>query len=122
MQGMKKLALLGMILFGGIVAAAETHIRDKENNPVNRKIRKEIIIPEQRYVFDTDEENDNEEMTDLKNMLEKPKARFTMQGCRQKKGTHYEKTYALVAFTSSLRLILKLGVDLDYCLDVTDLN
>ena len=70
MQGVKKLAPLGMILFDGIVAAAETHIRDKENNPVNRKLRKEIIIPEQRYVFDTDEENDNEEMTDLKNMLE----------------------------------------------------
>ena len=57
-----------------------------------------------------------------KNRLEKAKARFTMQGCRQLKGIHYRKTYAPVAFASSLRLVLKLGVDLDYCLDVTDLK
>ena len=45
-----------------------------------------------------------------------------MQGCRQKKGIHYRKTYAPVAYAATLRIVMKLAVDLDYCLDVTDLK
>ena len=54
--------------------------------------------------------------------LLKAKARFTMQGCRQLKGLHYRKTYAPVAYAASLRLVLKLAVDLDYEIHVTDLK
>ena len=59
---------------------------------------------------------------DSENHLDKAKARFTMQGCRQLKGLHFRKTYAPVAYAQSIRLSLKLGVDLDYCIDVTDLE
>ena len=59
---------------------------------------------------------------DSNNHLSKAKVRFTMQGCCQRKGLHYKKTYAPVAYAQSVRLGLKLGVDLDYCIDVTDLE
>ena len=59
---------------------------------------------------------------DSNNHLEKAKARFTMKGCCQKKNVHYKKTYAPVAYAQSVRVGLKLGVDLDYCIDVTDLE
>ena len=59
---------------------------------------------------------------DDKNHLAKAKVRFTMKGCSQIRGLHYLKTYAPVAFASSIRLTLKLGVDLDYCLDTTDIK
>lgn len=54
--------------------------------------------------------------------LLKAKARFTMQGCRQIKDVHYRKTYAPVAYAASLRMVLKLAVDLDYEIHVTDLK
>ena len=59
---------------------------------------------------------------DQHNHLEKAKAHFTLQGCRQIKGLHYRKTYAPVVFATTLRVVLKLAVDLDYCVDVTDLK
>ena len=59
---------------------------------------------------------------DSNNHLLKAKVRFTMQGCRQLKGLHYKKTYAPVAYAQSIRLAVKLAVDLDYCIDVTDLE
>ena len=60
---------------------------------------------------------------DEHNHLDKAKARFCMQGFTQIKGIHYDKTYAPVAFATSLRLaLLKLGVELDYCMDVVDLK
>ena len=40
----------------------------------------------------------------------------------QRKDMHYDKTYVPVAFAASLRLALKLGVDLDFCIDVIDLK
>ena len=59
---------------------------------------------------------------DSQNHLERAKARFSMQGCTQIKGVHFKKTYAPVAFAESFRLIIKIGVDLDYEIDVTDLK
>ena len=59
---------------------------------------------------------------DANNHLARAKVRFTMQGCRQIRGVHYLKTYAPVAYAASVRVGLKLGVDLDYLLDVTDLR
>ena len=59
---------------------------------------------------------------DSHNHLERAKARFTMQGYTQIKNLHYKKTYAPVAFAESLRLILKIGVELDFEIDVTDLE
>ena len=59
---------------------------------------------------------------DENNYLLKAKARFTLQGCCQVKYIHYKKTYAPVAYATTLRVALKLGVDLDYCIDVTDLK
>ena len=59
---------------------------------------------------------------DSNNHLLKAKARFTMQGCCQRKGIHYKKTYAPVAYAQSIRLVLKLAVDLDYLIHVTDLE
>ena len=59
---------------------------------------------------------------DANNHLERAKARFTMQGCTQIRNLHFKKTYAPVAFAESLRLIVKIGVELDYEVDVTDLE
>ena len=59
---------------------------------------------------------------DSNNHLLKAKARFTMQGFRQTKNLHYKKTYAPVAYAQSVRVAVKLGVDLDYEIDVTDLE
>ena len=59
---------------------------------------------------------------DERNHLHKAKARFCMQGYRQRKGLHYDKTYVSVVFASSLRVTLKLGVELDFCIDVINLK
>ena len=59
---------------------------------------------------------------DENNHVAKAKVRFTMQGCRQIKGLHFRKTYAPVAYAASIRLALKLGVDLDYVIDTTDIK
>ena len=45
---------------------------------------------------------------DENNHLSKAKVRFTMKGFSQIRGLHYLKTYAPVAFASSIRLVLKL--------------
>ena len=45
-----------------------------------------------------------------------------MQGFFQRKGLHYDKTYAPVAFATSLRVALKMGVELDYAMHVVDLK
>lgn len=59
---------------------------------------------------------------DEANHLSKAKVRFAMKGFSQIRGLHYLKTYAPVTFTSSIHFVLKLGVDLDYCLDTTDIK
>ena len=59
---------------------------------------------------------------DSQNHLSKAKVRFTMQGFRQLRGLHFKKTYAPVAYAQSVRVTFKLGVDLDFEVDVTDLE
>ena len=95
-------------------------IAEEIQNLLNYKVWREELMPpgtvpiRGRFVFKWKPDDNNH--------LSKAKARFTMQGFRQRKGVHYQKTYAPVAFASSLRLALKLGVDLDYCIDVIDIK
>ena len=54
--------------------------------------------------------------------LHKAKARFTMKGYSQKKGLHYDKTYASVAALMTVYLTCIIAVELDYPLHQTDLK
>ena len=79
-----------------------------------QKVPEGIIPVRGRFVFKW--------KPDENNHLDKAKARFTMQGCTQIRGLHFQKTYAATAFIESLRFIFKLAVELNYEIDSTDLE
>ena len=79
-----------------------------------QKLPKGVIPVRGRFVFKW--------KPDSNNHLERAKARFTMQGCTQIRNLHFKKTYAPIAYAESLRLIFKIGVELDYEIDTTDLE
>ena len=66
MAQFKKGAILGMFLFSLV---AEARMNRESDYSSKRQVRREIVIPEQRYIFETDE-NGDDGMKDLKNMLE----------------------------------------------------
>ena len=98
------------------IPAIATEMRNLQHYKVWRKQRlpKGIIPVRGRFVFKW--------KPDSENHLERAKARFTMQGCTQIKNLHFKKTYAPVCFAESVRFLMKIGVELDYEVDVTDLE